>query len=324
MKYGFFFFQDHIWVEIYLPEEKRWIHADPCESIFDKPLLYEAGWGKKLVFCIAIGIHGVRDVTQRYTAQMDAVISRQPVPASIVHEMAKIRTKEMRKSLGEEFINELEARDDADLMEMTSARSADEKLPGRKTGSEEWIQQRGEGGLDCNNDLHDVKEIPMCTKYRWIHGEVLQDDRIHGGVARASGENFPNETCSCAFDGKIDTKWLDFNGNKKDVSWIEYRLLPTSDPVGISKYALTCANDAPERDPKHIAIECFDEDSSSWRLIDEQRSISFSRRGETLTFTVEDEDIPPSRQFRLRIISVAQPESANSVQLAKWDIYIKP
>lgn len=247
-----------------------------------------------------------------------------PQPASIVHEMAKISTKEMRKSLGEELINELEARDDADLMEMTSARSADEKLPGRKTGSEEWIQQRGEGGLDCNNDLHDVKEIPMCTKYRWIHGEVLQDDRIHGGVARASGENFPNETCSCAFDGKIDTKWLDFNGNKKDVSWIEYRLLPTSDPVGISKYALTCANDAPERDPKHIAIECFDEDSSSWRLIDEQRSISFSRRGETLTFTVEDEGIPPSRQFRLRIRSVAQPESANSVQLAKWDIYIKP
>ena len=313
--------QDHIWVEVHLPEEKRWIHADPCECIFDKPLLYEAGWGKKLVFCIAIGIHGVRDVTQRYTAQLEAVISRQPVSASIIQHMAEIKTRELRKCLEEEAIKELEAQDDADAIEMTSARCSDEKLPGRKTGSEEWIRQRGEGGSDPSSDLHINREFPACTKYRWIHGEVSQDDRIHGGIARASGENFPNETCSCAFDGKDSTKWLDFNGNKKDASWIEYRLLPTSDPVRMSKYGLTSANDAPERDPRHIVIEYFNEDSSSWQEIDEQKSISFSRRGETLTFHVEPKDAPPSGQFRLRIISVAQPEKANSVQLAKWDIY---
>jgi peptide-N4-(N-acetyl-beta-glucosaminyl)asparagine amidase len=37
--------------------------VDPCEAAHDKPLLYEAGWGKKLGYVIATGSQGAADVT---------------------------------------------------------------------------------------------------------------------------------------------------------------------------------------------------------------------------------------------------------------------
>ena len=47
-----------------------------CENRFDAPLLYEGGWGKKLSYVIATGLHDVVDVTPRYTRKWSEVLQR--------------------------------------------------------------------------------------------------------------------------------------------------------------------------------------------------------------------------------------------------------
>ena len=61
---------DHVWVEIFFKTQNRWVHADPCENTYDAPLLYEAGWGKKLKYIFAFGRDHCLDVSRRYTKDL--------------------------------------------------------------------------------------------------------------------------------------------------------------------------------------------------------------------------------------------------------------
>lgn len=53
--------------------QKRWIHADPCENVMDRPLMYEEGWRKELSYVIAYSKDEILDVTWRYTKNPEAV-----------------------------------------------------------------------------------------------------------------------------------------------------------------------------------------------------------------------------------------------------------
>jgi peptide-N4-(N-acetyl-beta-glucosaminyl)asparagine amidase len=65
-----------VWVELWSPARSRWVHADACEGpgAFDTPLMYEAGWGKKLSFIIAVGEDHVVDVSRRYTRDFSSLL----------------------------------------------------------------------------------------------------------------------------------------------------------------------------------------------------------------------------------------------------------
>jgi len=67
---------DHVWVEVFSEEKKRWMHADCCEAALDTPLMYEAGWGKKLNYIISCSCEELLDVTKRYTREWDEVLTR--------------------------------------------------------------------------------------------------------------------------------------------------------------------------------------------------------------------------------------------------------
>jgi peptide-N4-(N-acetyl-beta-glucosaminyl)asparagine amidase len=67
---------DHVWTEVWSAAAARWVHLDPCEAAWDQPLLYEAGWGKRLGYVLAIGRDGVVDVTRRYTQRFEEARQR--------------------------------------------------------------------------------------------------------------------------------------------------------------------------------------------------------------------------------------------------------
>ncbi len=98
---------DHVWVEQWSAAQEKWVHMDPCEAAYDKPLLYsvgcqrqgkatfcqvtlitrlndesqlpacpQAGWGKKLSYVTAVGRDGVADVSRRYSKDWQDLLTR--------------------------------------------------------------------------------------------------------------------------------------------------------------------------------------------------------------------------------------------------------
>lgn len=159
-------------------------------------------------------------------------------------------------------------------------------LPGRISGSADWVASRGEDGRVAGTGMEDgSSEQPVGTRYVLAHDEHLRHDttesvdandnknsnsaRIVGGAVRASGENLPGEGTVKAFDGQVGTKWLDFSGGRKGVTpWIEYRLRAGQEPIVLQRYSMTSANDAPERDPTSFVLQAIDADGREWGLLE--------------------------------------------------------
>ncbi|KAI9690599.1 MAG: peptide-N4-(N-acetyl-beta- glucosaminyl)asparagine amidase [Bogoriella megaspora] len=94
--------EDHVWLEIYSEHAKRWVHADVCEGVWDRPRLYAEGWRRKLGYCIAFSADGAMDVTRRYCrnpAKYGKERTRTPEPCflHILNEIRSIRRRDMPK-----------------------------------------------------------------------------------------------------------------------------------------------------------------------------------------------------------------------------------
>lgn len=86
----------------------------------------------------------------------------------------------------------------------------------------------------------------------------------------------------------------------------------------VTGYALTSANDHPERDPRDWRLLGLGEDGTSWTVLDERHNESFSRRFQRLQFAVAHPGT--YRAYRWEVESVRIPEDmfgGNSVQLAE-------
>ncbi|KAI7848221.1 hypothetical protein BDC45DRAFT_561817 [Circinella umbellata] len=149
---------DHVWTEIYSESKERWIHCDSGEEAFDKPLLYEVGWGKKLNYCIAFSSEEALDVTRRYTRTWSNVLERRKLAnETTLKNFLDNITLERQKDLAEErraILKERRKREEKEL-ENESKRShiKDSERMGRKTGSIEWRTARGEAGKSLVNSL---------------------------------------------------------------------------------------------------------------------------------------------------------------------------
>lgn len=82
------------------------------------------------------------------------------------------------------------------------------------------------------------------------------------------------------FDKNPQTKYLIFH----DEGWVQFQA-PNS--YIVTKYAIVCANDSPERDPKDWTFEGSN-DTITWNPLDHQYNQSFSSRLERKEFVLKN------------------------------------
>ncbi|MEV6850414.1 GH92 family glycosyl hydrolase [Actinoplanes sp. NPDC051411] len=109
-------------------------------------------------------------------------------------------------------------------------------------------------------------------------------------------------------DGDATSKWL----VDTPTSWAQYTL---DGQYTVVRYALTSANDAPERDPQAWTLEGSNDGGATWTTVDTVTGNTFDRRFETKTFDVAN----PGRFAVYRLNITAHP-SGNLTQLADLDI----
>ena len=136
----------------------------------------------------------------------------------------------------------------------------------------------------------------------------------------ARGELLPDGAQEYAFDGNINTQWVD--GVVPDglghYSWIQSVYPGINETRAVDQYALTSAKDRPECDPRDWRFYGVD-DASHLTLLDIQTDKTFRGRGETKTYTISN--VTAYRGYRLEITRVNNPESAAAVQLAELDFH---
>ena len=149
------------------------------------------------------------------------------------------------------------------------------------TGSAEDFYSSFEAG-DPQPTWSDTVEVDAHGVKRTSGVTGTPNTRILGNImdqvvaVAASGDNPPNEVASCVADGEITSKWLVFAAT----GWVQVKL---AQPVAVTRYALSSANDAPERDPRSWSLE-GSQDGVTWTAVDTRTGQSFAARFETHTY----------------------------------------
>jgi len=173
-----------------------------------------------------------------------------------------------------------------------------------------------------------------------------EDERACTLVVAASDENPAIEGAEQAFDGDPTTKWLSV-GSPRAASpeWLQWQCVPAEEGLPIVNrreldrlaeaqnkarwlraselgttrtlrgYALTSANDYPERDPRDWHLLGSNDGGKTWDLLDARTNQAFARRFERQEYLLGR--AATYGRFRLRINEVADTAAADCVQLAE-------
>ncbi|WP_184698489.1 GH92 family glycosyl hydrolase [Saccharothrix tamanrassetensis] len=124
-------------------------------------------------------------------------------------------------------------------------------------------------------------------------------------VAAGSEHAEAGEVKENLVDGNTASKWLAF----APTGWARFTF---PEPVAVRRYALTSANDAPERDPKDWALRGSN-DGSAWTTIDTRAGEAFASRFQTKLY-----DMPNTTEFRFYQLDItANHGDAGLMQLAE-------
>ncbi|CAO3688411.1 unnamed protein product [Umbelopsis vinacea] len=189
---------DHVWTEIYSQTQQRWVHCDPCENAFDRPLLYSAGWGKALSYCIAFSAEEAMDVTKRYTTNWPVVLSRRRA-ISEPHLLLALYnlTQKRYRALSPNRVEELQSRRAVEQEEL-------ERSSQRVTARDDEMGSASIHTAGCGSAIDNAKEciqltaaLPSQAGSAFLHNKIMLDK--HDGVAIDFAFKIANE-----HDGKAD------------------------------------------------------------------------------------------------------------------------
>ena len=118
-----------------------------------------------------------------------------------------------------------------------------------------------------------------------LFGPVYPDGRHVSAQISARGAIGDAEAADMAFDGDINSKWLDNTAipTADEPSWVQVDFL---EPVAVANLALTSANDAPDRDPENFSLLASNDGGASWVLLAEWAGESFDERFQRRVFPV--------------------------------------
>ncbi len=131
-------------------------------------------------------------------------------------------------------------------------------------------------------------------------------------TASASTELLPAQGAWAAFDGSVNTKW--FNYFAATPAWLQYKIGGGAG-AALSEYRLTCANDAPERDPMDWEFQASN-DGVTWTTLDTRGGESFDSRLQTKSYSFQNST--PYRFYRL-YVTANHRGPLDGVQLAELD-----
>lgn len=115
------------------------------------------------------------------------------------------------------------------------------------------------------------------------------------------------EHLNMLIDNDPNTKYLIF----KPKTYVQYQM---GNPAVVTRYALTSANDAPNRDPKDWTLECSN-DGQSWTLLDSRTNQDFTSRLQRREFSVSTSK--SCKFFRLTVNN----HKDDILQMAEWELY---
>ncbi|XP_043290065.1 peptide-N(4)-(N-acetyl-beta-glucosaminyl)asparagine amidase [Venturia canescens] len=177
---------DHVWTEVWSIACNRWIHADPCENVMDRPLLYERGWKKKLTYVIAYSKDEVQDVTWRYTRDQASIMKRRILCSE--NDLCSLICKlndERQNSLGyskarKQFVTKRRAMELVEFMpappgSKKPCEDGDAEYGGRTSGSLAWRMSRGEMKQDLPKEPQ-IWKIPRDAKQFVIRYYSARDE----------------------------------------------------------------------------------------------------------------------------------------------------
>jgi predicted alpha-1,2-mannosidase len=151
----------------------------------------------------------------------------------------------------------------------------------------------------------DATGKPKAFGVNGANGTAIPGD-IRGKVTEttASSENTGGEVASNLVDGSTDTKWLSWN----PTAWAQLTL---SQPTAITHYAISSANDSPERDPKDWTLQGSN-DALAWTDLDKQTGQSFSAR-----FQQNDYQIAPTAAYKYFRLTITANNGGPLLQLSE-------